>query len=47
MKRSRKIALGEMRAYGVRGLLISDFRCSHWMAVSACGGEESMTSRPR
>jgi hypothetical protein len=33
---SAKITLGEMRADGVRGLLIycSDFRCSHWTAIS-------------
>jgi hypothetical protein len=32
----QKITLAEMRASGVRGLLIycSDFRCSHWTAVS-------------
>jgi len=35
----RKITLGEMRASGVRGLLIycSDFRCSHSTAISADG----------
>jgi hypothetical protein len=33
---ARKITFGEMRATGVRGLLIycSDFRCSHWTAIS-------------
>jgi hypothetical protein len=33
----QKITLGEMRASGVRGLLIycSDFLCSHWTAISA------------
>jgi hypothetical protein len=33
---TRKITLGEMRASGVRGLLVycSDFRCSHWTAIS-------------
>ena len=32
----QKITLAEMRAAGVRGLLIycSDFRCSHWTAIS-------------
>ena len=37
MKRSRKITLGEMRASGVRGLLIccSDYRCSHSITVNA------------
>jgi hypothetical protein len=32
-----KITFGEMRASGVRDLLIycSDFRCSHWTAISA------------
>ena len=35
-RRQQKIMLGEMRASGVRGLLIycSDFRCSHWTAIS-------------
>jgi hypothetical protein len=35
-RRQQKITLGEMRAGGVRGLLIycSDFRCSHWTAIS-------------
>jgi hypothetical protein len=34
--RNQKITLGEVRASGVRGLLIhcSDFRCSHWTAIS-------------
>jgi hypothetical protein len=32
----QKITFGEMRASGVRGLLIycSDYRCSHWTAIS-------------
>jgi hypothetical protein len=32
----QKITFGELRATGVRGLLIycSDFRCSHWTAIS-------------
>ena len=35
-RRHQKITLAEMRAAGVRGLLIycSDFRCSHWTAIS-------------
>jgi len=34
--RSKKITFAEMRASGVRGLLVycSDFRCSHSIAVS-------------
>jgi hypothetical protein len=33
----KKIALGEMRAAGVRGLLVycSDYKCSHGTAISA------------
>jgi hypothetical protein len=40
VKREQKITLGEMRAGGVRGLLIycSDHHCSHWTAIS----DESM-----
>jgi hypothetical protein len=36
MQRQQKITLGEMRASGVRGLLIycSDYRCSHSTAIS-------------
>ena len=32
----QKITFGEMRAAGVRGLLIycSDYKCSHWTAIS-------------
>jgi hypothetical protein len=32
----QKITFGEMRASGVRGLLIycSDYQCSHWTAIS-------------
>ena len=32
----QKITFAEMRAAGVRGLLIycSDFKCSHWTAIS-------------
>jgi hypothetical protein len=35
--RPQKITLAEMRASGVRGLLIycSDYRCSHHIAVTA------------
>jgi hypothetical protein len=34
--RQKKIMLGEMRAFGVRGLMIycSDYHCSHWIAIS-------------
>jgi hypothetical protein len=34
--RRQKITLAEMRASGVRGLLIycSDYHCSHWTAIS-------------
>lgn len=34
---SQKITFGEMRASGVRGLLIycSDYQCSHWTAISS------------
>jgi hypothetical protein len=34
--RPQKITLAEMGASGVRGLLIycSDYRCSHWTAIS-------------
>jgi hypothetical protein len=34
--RPQKIALADMRAAGVRGLLIycSDYHCSHWTAIS-------------
>jgi hypothetical protein len=37
MKRQQKITLREMRASGVRGVLIycSDYKCSHWTAISA------------
>src|SRR3954454_21126716 len=35
--RKQKIALGEMRAMGVRGLLVycSDYHCSHWTTINA------------
>jgi hypothetical protein len=37
VKREQKITLGEMRASGVRGLLIycTDYKCSHWIRISA------------
>jgi hypothetical protein len=37
VKRQQKITLGEMRAMGVRGLLIycADYRCSHSTAIVA------------
>ena len=36
LDRPQKITLAEMRASGVRGLLIycSDYHCSHWTAIS-------------
>ena len=36
MKRAEKITFGEMRASGVRGLLIycSDYKCSHGTTIS-------------
>jgi hypothetical protein len=36
LTRQKKITFGEMRAAGVRGLLIycSDYKCSHWTAIS-------------
>jgi hypothetical protein len=36
IRRHQKITLGEMRASGVRCLLIycSDYHCSHWTAIS-------------
>ena len=36
-KRPQKITLAEMRASGVRGLLIycADYKCSHWIRISA------------
>jgi hypothetical protein len=37
MTRPQKITLGEMRAMGIRGLLIycSDYKCSHNVEISA------------
>jgi hypothetical protein len=37
MTGQQKITLGEMRASGVRGLLIycADYKCSHWIRISA------------
>ncbi len=36
LTRQQKITFAEMRAAGVRGLLIycSDYKCSHWTAIS-------------
>jgi hypothetical protein len=36
VSRLQKIPLAEMRASGVRGLLVyrSDYHCSHWTAIS-------------
>ena len=36
LNRQKKITFAEMRAAGVRGLLIycSDYHCSHWTAIS-------------
>jgi hypothetical protein len=38
--RPQKITLGDMRAAGVRGVLIycADYRCSHSVAISADAG---------
>jgi hypothetical protein len=37
LTRQQKITFAEMRAAGVRGLLIccSDYRCSHWTRINA------------
>jgi hypothetical protein len=37
MERPQKIIFGEMRASGVRGILIycADYKCSHWMRMNA------------
>jgi hypothetical protein len=37
VKRPEKITLAEMRAAGVRGLLVycADYRCSHWIRINA------------
>jgi hypothetical protein len=37
MDRPQKITFGEMRASGIRGLLIycADYQCSHWIRISA------------
>jgi hypothetical protein len=37
VNRPQKITLGEMRASGVRGLMIycADYQCTHWIAVNA------------
>jgi hypothetical protein len=36
LTRQKKITFAEMRAGGVRGLLVycSDYKCSHWIAIS-------------
>jgi len=36
-ERPQKVTFGEMRATGVRGVLISyaDYECSHWIEISA------------
>jgi hypothetical protein len=36
LSRQQKITFAEMRAAGVRGLLVycSDYKCSHWTAIS-------------
>jgi hypothetical protein len=36
LSRPQKITFAEMRASGVRGLLVycSDYHCSHWTAIS-------------
>jgi hypothetical protein len=34
VKPQQKITLAEMRCAGVRGLLIYDYYCSHWTAIS-------------
>ena len=34
MERPQKITFTEMRSSGVRGLLCSDYHCSHWTAIS-------------
>jgi hypothetical protein len=42
--RQQKITLGEMRASGVRGLLVycSDYKCSHSTAISADKWQDSV-----
>jgi hypothetical protein len=51
MKREQKITFAEMRAAGVRGLLIycSDFRCSHHTAISGDRWPDDvrLSDRPR
>jgi hypothetical protein len=36
INRPQKITFGEMRATGVRGILVycGDYKCSHWIAIS-------------
>ena len=40
LTRQQKITFGEMRAAGVRGLLIycSDYKCSHWTTMARTDG---------
>jgi hypothetical protein len=48
MKRPQKITLGEMRAMGIRGLLIycSDYKCSHNVEISGdLWPDEALRSR--
>ncbi len=48
MTRSQKITLGEMRASGVRDLLVycTDHHCSHWIKVSADQWPHRLEGRP-
>jgi hypothetical protein len=34
VKGAQKITFGEMREMGVRGVLVADYHCSHWTAIS-------------
>jgi hypothetical protein len=47
LTRQQKITFAEMRAAGVRGLLIycSDYKCSHWTTISADIGGGRSTRR--
>jgi hypothetical protein len=44
LKRPQKITFAEMRASGVRGLLIycSDYHCGHWTAISGDRGPDDV-----
>jgi hypothetical protein len=46
-RKIEKITLGEMRSSGVRGLLIycSDYRCSHYIAISGDRWPDNATER--